>query len=425
VKTFLRTAAVVVALASVAGCKNSGTNQNSTDMRALHAVVDAEPLDVLVKDDVKQAGVALGTTTPYANFESGTNDLKVRSTTNQAVLLEKSQSFASGQRSTLLLYGKRNALASVVLAEDATAPASGRSRVRVVGLSPDAGPVDLYLTATDISSGPAAVSGVSYGAVTTPVEVASGSYRIVLTVAGTQDILLQTSAQSFAAGTNLTVVVFPSFGGKLVNAVLLEQGSGGGATFLANPQVRLKAVNALQGSAGLNFKADGATLLSAVPFTASSSYVAASSGSHTLQVEASNVPGTAVASLARQLDSARDYSVIAIGTLSAPSLVALADDNTLPASGYAKVRFVNALSDGSAADVLLNFAGQASGLAPAGASAYYPVAAGTNYTITFATPGGVTALATLSAVELDASNVYTAYLFGTSASAQARLVRDR
>jgi hypothetical protein len=40
-------------------------------------------------------------------------------------------------------------------------------------------------------------------------------------------------------------------------------------------------------------------------------------------------------------------------------------------------------------------------------------------------PGGVSQLATLSPVELDAGGVYTAYVFGSPSSPQARVVRDR
>jgi hypothetical protein len=76
-------------------------------------------------------------------------------------------------------------------------------------------------------------------------------------------------------------------------------------------------------------------------------------------------------------------------------------------------------------DVLLNFAQQATGIPSIGASSYYQIAAGTNYTISFTTPGGITVIASLTNVELDALNVYTAYLFGTSSNAQVRLVRDR
>ena len=73
-------------LALLAGCKNSGHAQNSTDMRALNAVVDAEPLDVLVDSDAKVSGLAYGATSSYSEFGSGTRDVAVRSSTTQSIL---------------------------------------------------------------------------------------------------------------------------------------------------------------------------------------------------------------------------------------------------------------------------------------------------------------------------------------------------
>ena len=53
-------AAAFAALAIlVSGCHNGGHDQNSTQMRALHAVADAEALDVLVDDDAKVTGLAM------------------------------------------------------------------------------------------------------------------------------------------------------------------------------------------------------------------------------------------------------------------------------------------------------------------------------------------------------------------------------
>ena len=75
--------------------------------------------------------------------------------------------------------------------------------------------------------------------------------------------------------------------------------------------------------------------------------------------------------------------------------------------------------------MLVNFASQTSGLAYKAASGYGQFLAGTSYTITFATPGGISVIATLSPVEIDAGGVYTAYVYGQAGSAQARLVRDR
>ena len=79
---------VALATLGLAGCKKGGSNQNSTDLRVLNAVADAEPLDVLVNDDVKAPAVPLNGTSGYVNFNSGSQDTKVRSSTTQAILLD-------------------------------------------------------------------------------------------------------------------------------------------------------------------------------------------------------------------------------------------------------------------------------------------------------------------------------------------------
>jgi Domain of unknown function (DUF4397) len=416
--------AMLATLALLGGCKGSH-NQNSTDVRMLNAVVDAEPLDMLIDDDAKLTAIAVGTTSSYSEFGSGSHDVKVRSATQGTVLVDKTLSFASGVHSTLVAFGKRSSLQVLVLTDDSTNPSSGHFKVRVVGLSPDAGPVDLYITSGDISTIPATIPNVGFGVSTDYTEGAPASYRLIYTTAGTKDVLFQSASMSFADGQIITLGIFPALGGKLVNGVVLTSGTNASGTFLPNPIGRLKAVNAVPDSSTLNFKADGVTLLSAVPFGGSSSYVTTTTGAHTLQIEAANVPGTNIATLAQQVDSARDYTMVAVNNLAQVQLVAFADDDTLPVTGFAKVRFVNTMVGSTTVDVLVNFAGQATGLAYKGASSYYQLAAALNYTITFASPGGVTVITTLTPVELDAGAVYTIYLMGSGSAPVARLVRDR
>jgi Domain of unknown function (DUF4397) len=415
--------ATIAMLAVIGGCKNNGHNQNSTDMRVLNAVVDAEPLDVLIDDDVKQASVAFAAATSYAEFDSGSRDTKVRSTSQGTILAEKTVAYNSGVHSTLVLYGKRSSIGTLQLIDDATSPSSGKFKLRVADLSPEAGAIDLYITNTgDITSVPASMVNVGYGAVTDFSEFVPGSYRLTFATAGTKDVLFQSAAQTFAEGGISTLTVFPAIGGKLVNAELLTSAGG---TYLPNPFGRLKAVNAVPDSPALNFKADGATLLSSVPFGGSSSYVTINAGARSLTLEAANVPGTALATLAKTIDPARDYTTIAVNNLGQAALAAFVDDNTLPAAGFAKVRFGNAMVGSTTVDALVNFASQASGIPYPGVSSYYQLAASTTYTLTFATPGGVSVITTLSPVEIDAGAVYTVYLMGTAAAPVAKLVRDR
>ncbi|HXZ48548.1 MAG TPA: DUF4397 domain-containing protein [Usitatibacter sp.] len=421
-------AAISAVLALAAGCHNSGHSQNSTDMRTINAIAGGGAIDVLVDSDVKTSGLAYGATSPFSEFDSGSREVVLRATSSQAIYYDKTISLGSGANTTLIAYGTPASVQALPLDDSSTSPSSSADfKIRVVDASSDAAAVDAYVTqATDITNTAPTFSSALLGVATAYAESPAGNYQLVFTLAGTKDILFQAAApQNLSAGVSYTLVMVASGGGKLANAVLYAQGSGGAATYLANPNGRLKAVNAVPDSTVLTYKADGATLLSSVPFGGTSSYVPLTSGTRNLTLEASNVPGVTIASLAQQVASARDYTAIAVNNLAQVQLIAFTDDNTLPGAGLAKIRYVNAQVGSTAVDVLLNFAGQVSGLAYASASSYYQVTPSTTYTISFATPGGVTVIATAYPVELDAGAVYTAYLIGTATAAQIRLVRDR
>jgi hypothetical protein len=394
----------------------------SGDLRVVNAVVDAESLDVLVDDSAKATGIAADVTASASSITQGTHDIKIRSSTTGAQLLDKQVAF-SGATQTMVLYGHRSAISVMLLTDATTSPSSGKLKVRTANLSPEAPLVDTYVTSTDIASAAATISGVGVGASSDFVEISPGNAVITFTTAGTQDILFQSPTRAFTAGATVTFLVFPSAGGKLVNAVVVN--TGGDSAFVANASARVKAVNAIADSTLLNYKADGATLLSNVPFGASSTYVTTAAAAHSLQIEAANVPGVTIVQASRTLDPARDYSMVAVGHINQPAVLVLADENYTPAASSARLRFVNALDGGASVDALVNFASQTTGIAPNSASAYFTLAQSTTYTLAFTTSGGVTVLASLTPAELDAAGVYTFYLLGTAAAPQARLVRDR
>ena len=423
--------AALAALAILlSACHNGGHAQNSTDMRAVNAVINSDPLDVVVAGDTKFTGLTYGSTSAFANFSSGSQEVTVRSTPTHAIFFDKSLNFGDGVTSTLVIYGSTSSISALQLTDDIaspdTPPASGNFKIRVVGASTDSGPVDLYVTpGTDLSNVPATLGGVTLGSASAYAETTAGSYVLTLTIAGTKDVLFQSSPMPLAAGAVYSILVLPSGGGKLSNALLLTQGQGGTGTLLSNPNGRVKAVNAIPDATPLDFLADGTPLLSNVPFAGASDYVPLASGSHTLQLEASNVPGSVIASLPLQVGAARDYTMVSVNSIAHPQLITFTDDNTAPPVGFAKLRFANDEAGSIGTDVLVNFASQVTNLASASASSYYTFAPSTTYTITFTSPGGISVLATLSPAELDAGGVYTAYLLGAGSSAQVRLVRDR
>ncbi len=427
-RLFRLLACLFLASLLITACHRGGGGSSNAQMRAVNAVVGSEPLDVLVNSNVALSAIATNSASGFASVSSGSQEVTVRSSTSQATLFDKSLTFNSGSTNTLLIFGPRSAVQALLVADDVTTtPPANSFNFRAVDLSADLGPLDVYLSSSpDISNASPLLPSVVYGTPTSTLQMAAGTYYLIYTIAGTKDIAFTSAPQTFASGQSYTALVLSTGGGHLANAMIYVQGQGGATTFLSNPLGRVKAVNAVPGSTALTYKADSnTTLLSNVPYGGSSNYVNISAGQHTFTVEASNVPGTAIASLSQAISASRDYSLFALGALSSPRLVAFLDDNSAPAAGMVRIRFVNALSDGTAVDALLNFAAQTTNLAPASASAYYSVSPSTTYNITFTTAGGATSIATIAPVELDAGGVYTAYVIGTAGSAQAKVSREK
>jgi hypothetical protein len=413
-------AALAAVLFVLAGCSSSSnSNSNPTRLRVLHAVPDAESLDVLVEDVEKVDGLTFGSTSSYFDISSGNRAIKARSNVNGAVLTARNATLATGASYSMFFHGDRSAIQTTLLVDDTGDPTSGKLKLRVLGLNPDIGITDLYVTPTpDISAVTPIYLSISYGTVIDYAEFDPGTVYLTLAAVGTKDIVFQTQ-QTFTAGQKLTFASIASLGGKLGNAALLGPETG---AFVGNGLSRVKGVNGIAGST-LKFNL-GATSAGDVAFGTGSAYATTPTGSTALSVEAAGVPGVAIASTTRTLDPARDYSLVATGTVATPVLLFLPDNNIVPIGAAARIRFVNTAAGTGPVDVLLNFVSRATGLVPATSSDYLQVPSGSTYNVTFVTPGGTSVIASVDG-PLETGGVYTAYLFGPSSSPSARLVRDR
>jgi hypothetical protein len=105
-----------------------------------------------------------------------------------------------------------------------------------------------------------------------------------------------------------------------------------------------------------------------------------------------------IASTSKTLDPARDYSAIAVGNATQPTVLVLADENYVPTSSTARVRFANALDGSASVDALVNSLRRRRALRPARPPRTTPSPGANSYNLTFATSGGVSVLAALSPV---------------------------
>ena len=421
-RNLMQWVAALAAAVILAGCGGSSSNVDDARVRTFNAVIDAEPLDLLVTDSVLFGAVPTGTLTDYAETDAGTREIKVRSTlAGQPVLSQASATFFPGQRQTVILRGLRGAIAPASLVDETTDAASGKFKLRALNLSFDIASYDIYVGSADIAAATPTFAGMLYGGLIDYIEVDAGSRVVTFTLAGTKDVVYRSAPLEFAERERATLAIYPARAGRLVNAALLRENGG---SVLPNPLARLRLVNGIPG-ATLDLKAGGAALQSAVPYSQASAYAETASGARPLQIEATNVPGTALASLAATLAGGGDHSALAWGSLAQPRLLLLPDDNTVPATASVRVRLVNALGDNVAVNGLVNFVNRAPALAAGTASPYVTLAGGTTHTVTFTTTDGTSVIATVTTGPLVAGTVQTIYLLGTSAAPVARVVTDR
>lgn len=147
----------------------------------------------------------------------------------------------------------------------------------------------------------------------------------------------------------------------------------------------------------------------AVNYGEASTYQQSYTGQADVNVQTTS--GTTVVSSTSQIDAASNYTFFLTGTNGSQSLVFVKDDTQAPASGKAKVRFVQTASANAAVDVLANGVSLFNGLVYRGVSNYNEVAAGA-YTFKVTNVGSGTALVTSSAFTFEAGKSYIVYTRG-------------
>ena len=427
VKTFL----LILAIASVlAGC--GGGSNSSSDVQTQVRVVNVSPGTGNIK--VALAGVVTTSSVPYHDatgylfVASGTPEFTVFSSTTGASLYDVSSlSISSGTRSTIFVYGGGTNVTATLLADDTTAASAGHFSLRVSHSATGIGALDLYLlpAGTAIQDATPAYSALDYAATTAFAEYASGSYTVVLTPAGTKEAIYDSGARAFPETGKVTLLVFGTGSGKLANAALLQDDGSGTTTFIDNRYARFRFVNALPEAPAADVLVDGTVASAGVAFGGLAAYGLASAGVRDIKVQASSAPGVYLYANPRMLSAGVDYSLVAYGAAGGgpAGLLALQDNNLPPASGKAKLRFVNAVSDGSAYDAYANDVVLLSNIGFATGSSYQQVDPGT-FSLGYAPAGTGQQAVRLSGQQLDAGHVYTIYLYGRSGSAAAVLAED-
>ena len=357
----------------LAGCGGSGSG--SAPVRLINASVGYPALGFM--DESTQAtstDVAYGAASPFENVQAGTVEITL-TTGGQAATSAQTRTISKDNRYSLVAYGFPNELKSVLITESQTAPDTGKFNINVLNTSVDIGAVDVYLS-TDKASPYTTLIASSVGGVQQSVfaPTLAGSYFITVVGANSvarniSDVRFQTpTAIAFTALQIVTIILTPGASGTLANAILLTQGTAGGATSATqsytNLTARLRAVTAVPGlqasvvgtnsaltTPSFNILASSTTPLYSKYFvvnTGTPPVITVNGQTVSASMDVIDADGNVTGSTAAVLAAGGDYTLLVYldPNTGKPTAKLVEDNNTAPVTSQGvKFRLINLASD--------------------------------------------------------------------------------
>jgi len=422
--------AVLAAPAALAGCKVRTINDfpvSNAHVRLANLMLGATGLDVREGDTVVWTAVPFEGTTDFVDFENKEKTFTIALSGNPPVdLANVKVTLAGEQPYTLFAYGTIEVPSGIMIPDTTTNPGGGKFQIRVVNVAGGLPAFDIYITAPDVPVdehiGPN-FANMSPGSASVALRFDAGTWRIRAALATSKSVVYDSGPVTF--GDNASV----DFALYAVGAATLPQGmrldvDGSTRVLLPSTVATVKFLNAAIGTGSINAFIDGTKVIDTLPYPGASGYALSTAGTRNITIEPVITPGATVATLAANLPSARESTVLVYGLPGAVQAILLLDDNRQPASGLARVRFVNGVSDGKAYDVFVNDTRIVAALPPATASGYTNFSAGA-YTVTWRDPATGQIVVTLADQTLGEGRVLSLVVAGTTGQLAAFVSTDR
>lgn len=411
----------------MAACTAEGQKNNVAKLRVFNAVYDSGSLKINASENgdiVTQ--LTPSSLAPYVEVKSGSQTLKV-TTAAGTQILEQSTSIGSDSKQLFIVAGTTGNYVGYVVDDAYTDPADGKFRFRVLHAAAGVAALDAYLIATtdDISQVNPTVSALAYRSTGSYIETTAGTFKLVLTPNGSKEVIYESDPIAFTAKQVVSFLVYPTGSGKLAGVSQLAHTDTGSGSVVPSKISRFKAANAVLGTT-MNVLVDGALRLAGIPQPAISSYQSVTAGTRNVRIESTTAPGTALVAGSQVFEPAREYTLLAVGSGTSTSLIALPDNTQTLNTGKVRIRVINAVTGGDPVNLLVNFITSATGVTVNSASKYVELDIGT-YNISVGSASTGANLFTLTAQEFTSDNagkMYAVLLTGTPGNIQAALLSD-
>jgi len=419
------TSSLILATAlCLSACGGGSSEGKTTQLRLLNASASYSALDLSVNSANLNTNVAYGTVGAYGSVNTSATASEVQTSGVGAVVASLTPTLSESSNYTLIAYGWNGAVYTSLLQESEAAADSNKSKFLVLNLAPDAGALDVYVSAAnnsdDLSNFTPVASSISGGYSSGYNKLNSGSFRVTLTGAGQpKDIRLDIPSLTLDSTGVSSLIVTASVGGHLVNAMHLKQQ--GAVTHIPNALARVRLAATLSGGASVIAKLSASHSLPSLVAPQVGQYLSYPAGAQDLSLLVNGVP---VSVSNPTLKAGGDYTLLVWGTPSAPQLNVLSDDNHLPTSS-AKIRMINGLASGAAGlNLTLDYSTLASNVLPGTVSALSVVPASSSSLLTVSSPSASAPVFGASGLVLPQGAVFSLFMMGDPASPVGQLVRD-
>jgi len=336
--------AIVASL--LTACGHSSNNTAPADVRLVNTA--PTPVTMTLNGGYPLTGIATDSASGYAQVPAGTYTVSVSSTNGSLNPSSQTAALGTNEGYTTIAYARGNSVYSSTITDNLAVPAVGFSTLDVANVSPDAGPLDVYLLPPGTTSLTPSFSpnfiGVSYQAQSTATTFTSGSWNVIVTGTGNQsDVRLSLTGANGTGAIALTsqfvgnLALTDTPGGTLVNAVVIQQGQQNVVGY-PNAQSRLRLMSSVATTSAVILTTSGGTVIGPTYAPSQSGYIVVPAGETIATV---TVAGTAITAPAGVLAAGNDYSVLVYTNTVPASVATLFTDSNQLNIRSASVRVIN------------------------------------------------------------------------------------
>jgi len=420
----------VALVAAIAGCTLSSGGYNTTSppkIRVFNGAIDIGTVDVTLGGVFSVPVLGYEQFSTYRTTSTGAQTVTITQTGTTNVVTQTTQDFQNGDRFSYILYGRPSAPSTILVRDNVELPGGGSFKVRFINAATEMGPLDLYVTAPDaaLDATSPSIGGVVLGGVSDFIEPNAGDVQVRITPAGSKTVLYDSGKIGLSERNAYSVVAYSRGDPKLVNAGILTMDTLGSGQLINSTVGEIRLVNGVTGVGPINMLVDGAASIGSIAYGFASPYQPGTAGSHTIVLEPTSAPGSALVTGTLQLAPGGATTIVGFGATGSVVAVSLADINFMPmVAGNARVRVLNANSAGKSVTTFVNGSLVVGALSPGNSSVYFELPAQT-YTFGFVDATTSTDVLDVPGVVLAAGHTYTIYLLGPAAQFSSLITQDR